>query len=171
MLKMPEWSYSISKKYGNRVTLTVRFWVWGSLLMIESWSLDVQQAIGMTRMLWIGLKRGNQFATFLEFFETCFLFYTPPISFFLICKCSLCTLEWIRVANLFQIFSIYDHLFMIWSFVQIFPNQAKWNLLYPYVPCTIWSHFQLCNKPKHAQNLKIWLVFDIFIILFWFNLI
>ena len=171
MLKMLELRYANSRKGMNRVTLTVWFWTWGRLLMVVIWSRDSQQTIEMVRKAWEGLKPGNWFTTFVEFLQVCFLFFTPLISLFLICTCSLCTLEGIRVANLYQIPLNYDYWFMIWSFVQIFPNQEKHNLLCPFEPCTIWFHLHLYNRPKHAQNLKLWLVFDIFMILFWFYLI
>ena len=57
---------------------------------------------------------------------------------------------------------------MIWFLVQIFLNWENPIFLCPNEACTIWFSFQLYNRPKHAQNLKPWLVFDIFMILFWF---
>ena len=171
MLNMPELLNSISRKHGYRATLTVCFRARECLLMVAIWSRDIQQAIEMVGRAWEGLKPGNWFTTFVEFLQVCFLFLTPLIPLFLIWTCSLCTQEWIRVANWFQIFSNYDHWFMIWSLCKSFQIKQNAILLCPDEPCTIWFHLQLYNRPKHAQNLKIWLVFDIFMILFWFYLI
>ena len=103
MLNMPELWYLNSRKKMNRVTLTVWFWTCESLLMVATRSRDIQQTIGMVRIAWEGLKPGNWFTTFLEFFETGFLFCTPPTSLFLVCTCSLCIQECIRVTTLYQI--------------------------------------------------------------------
>ena len=103
MLTMPELSNLISRKCENCGVLTVQFWMLGSLLMVETRSWDVQQTFGMLRMAWDSMDPENQFAPFLSFFAICSLFYTPPIFLFMVCQCSLCTLERIRVANLYQI--------------------------------------------------------------------
>ena len=169
ILNMLELMYSNSRKYANRVTLTGRFKAWGRLLAIETRSWGFQQLIGMIRMAWDSLNLGNQFAIFLEFLQLCFLFYTPPTSFFLVCNCPLCIQEWIRVAICFKSSPIM--IIDSWSLCKSFQIKQNAIFLYPYDPCTIWSHFQLYNRPKHAQNLKLWLVFDIFMILFWFYLI
>ena len=154
MLKMPELGYLNSRKVINRMNLTACFKARGSLLTIESWSWGVQRLIGMTRVLWIDLKCGNEFATLLQFFATCSPSCTPPTSLFLVCKCSLCILECIRVTILYQISSNYEYWFMIWSLCKIFLNQANPIFLCPYEPCTIWSGLQLCIGPSHAQNLE-----------------
>ena len=171
MLNVPELTYLISRKYGSRVKLTACFKAWGSLLMVAMWSRDIQQAIGMLRMAWDSLNPKNWFTTFLEFLQLCFLFCTPLASLFLVCNCPLCIQEWIRVTILYQISLNYNYWFMIWSLWKIFPNQANSIFLCPFEPCTIWCCFQLCNDPKHAHNLNIWLAFDIFTILYWFYLI
>ena len=150
MLKMAELMDSKSRKVRNCVVLTVCFRARECLLMVETRSWDVQQTFGMARRLWIGLEHGNQFATFLDFFETCFVFYTPLIPLFFIWNCTLCTLEVIKLQICFKYFPIkiidswFDH------GTKSFQIKPKCNLLCPCETCTIWFHLQLYNRPKHA---------------------
>ena len=138
---MPELTYLKSRKYGNRVTLTVWFWTWESLSMVAIRSRDIQQRIGMVRMAWEGLKPGNWFATFLQFLKLVLSLFTPPTSRFLICLCSLCIQECIRVTIGFKsspIMNIDSWFDPCTKSIQIQQNAI---FLYPYEPCTIFSHF------------------------------
>ena len=155
MLTMPELWYSNSRKYGNRVKLTAWFWVWGSLLLVETRSWDAQQTIGMLRMAWDSLNPGNWFTTFLEILQFCFLFCTPPTPFFLVCNCSLCIQEWIRVAICFQSSPIMNIDSWFDPCTKSFQIKQFQSFSVHFAPCTIWSHVQLYNRPNHAQNLKI----------------
>ena len=121
MLLMPESWYWILRKQGYCEVLTVCFWERKHLLMIGIESLDVQQANGMLRRAWRSLEIGIWFTTFVEFLQVCFQFLTPLIPLLLVCQCSICTQEWIRLQTCFKSFSIK----MIESWFDSYVNLSK----------------------------------------------
>ena len=101
---MPELCKPNSRKVQYCECLTASFRAWKCLFLIGFAYWWSQEAIGMVKGSWNCLEQWIRLTTFLYFLQVCSDLMRLSLAFFWVCKYSLCTEEWIRVANMITIF-------------------------------------------------------------------